>query len=1002
MSTVIAGKPSNTVGDKDSVLVLRGSSVKFQWGNKFIDLFKDGKLISESQDIVKKVSSISDMDSNGLYLIDGQIYIYVDGSYYGITDNQKSEQYISFLSAQDLKSNQKETALTNIGFYYDNIVDIEKANIETGIVFNKADGSIYTISNGVINKYKVEIPTTFEELTVTKLNTNNIYTNEIFSIYSNSEKAVYIDNLNTVLNRNLIVDGAIKTKNSDINNGVLIEKDAVIADTIVGRRFITDSPPIYTFCYKFRYWYSQDMLEPNKIYVLQDYMDYWNLQSITVSHDEQDLEKNIIQNIYTLVIRTGKYDPKQFQEQYFLDYPEWAIQYDCGYNEEVGEFDVGINKNIISETRGFITYLKDEYGNEANYNFKNLFFFKDGVKYYTFNYKCIVDAKEVNLDGSRLYKGEVHYKNNKIKLLNTAIFQYDENNILIEYFDGNYLIFNNITEDFEICENNIFEKLDNSLYIDIKFYNNVIKKKFIVDLFGKDSEVYNNVFSEDCTGISFKQEVIFKNNQFNKCTSCQFYGKIEDNVFLKDFEVITIKKEFKNNKSFIKFYNCVFQCKVISNTFGSTSSKEEDIFTNVKFSNAENSNNINNNFFDKGNVVNVDANILNNYFYTNKNITINSSRNIKNNTIFSEVNLEITESLIASNYIRCDGGVTITNSSLENNSLNGLEGSIEQSDLIDNSLGDSENYFVISIDITNCTFHNNKFNYTTEGSDPTVEINFSTGAIKDNVFYSSAVEITGNKDIILNEFNASVKLNANNVIKNNLFNSSIDITVNQQLLYNKFTYIGGTLKTTFNSQFSYCTFDANSITSVPSFDCNNCDFASIIWNSSFYTLYAENATTREKKYVSVELIQGKNYYVFNSVNLLHYTVPSGTIIMYHGISIPIGWVLCDGNNGTPNLIDKFIKGGYQESTPSEPQWKNGEYKITIEEKNLPSHSHVSTTNYVTNVSTSTVNVSEGEKQINQVSEVSKSTITVSSSTSGEPITIPEPDNTYTLVFIMKL
>ena len=39
-------------------------------------------------------------------------------------------------------------------------------------------------------------------------------------------------------------------------------------------------------------------------------------------------------------------------------------------------------------------------------------------------------------------------------------------------------------------------------------------------------------------------------------------------------------------------------------------------------------------------------------------------------------------------------------------------------------------------------------------------------------------------------------------------------------------------------------------------------------------------------------------------------VPSGVILMWAGTlaSIPAGWNLCDGTNGTPDLRDKFIKG----------------------------------------------------------------------------------------------
>ena len=63
--------------------------------------------------------------------------------------------------------------------------------------------------------------------------------------------------------------------------------------------------------------------------------------------------------------------------------------------------------------------------------------------------------------------------------------------------------------------------------------------------------------------------------------------------------------------------------------------------------------------------------------------------------------------------------------------------------------------------------------------------------------------------------------------------------------------------------------------------------------------------------------------------------------MYNGQSeIPEGWAVCDGNNGTPNLVGKFIKAvsvidqiGDNESELNE----NNELIITQE--HLPKHSH---------------------------------------------------------------
>ena len=39
-------------------------------------------------------------------------------------------------------------------------------------------------------------------------------------------------------------------------------------------------------------------------------------------------------------------------------------------------------------------------------------------------------------------------------------------------------------------------------------------------------------------------------------------------------------------------------------------------------------------------------------------------------------------------------------------------------------------------------------------------------------------------------------------------------------------------------------------------------------------------------------------------------MPAGSIIIWAGTiaSIPAGWIICDGNGGTPNLLAKFVEG----------------------------------------------------------------------------------------------
>lgn len=64
-----------------------------------------------------------------------------------------------------------------------------------------------------------------------------------------------------------------------------------------------------------------------------------------------------------------------------------------------------------------------------------------------------------------------------------------------------------------------------------------------------------------------------------------------------------------------------------------------------------------------------------------------------------------------------------------------------------------------------------------------------------------------------------------------------------------------------------------------------------------------------------------------------FSVPSGGIIMWNGsvASIPSGWFLCDGNNGTPNLRDRFVVGAGSTYSPGAV---GGSANAT-----LPAHTH---------------------------------------------------------------
>ena len=71
------------------------------------------------------------------------------------------------------------------------------------------------------------------------------------------------------------------------------------------------------------------------------------------------------------------------------------------------------------------------------------------------------------------------------------------------------------------------------------------------------------------------------------------------------------------------------------------------------------------------------------------------------------------------------------------------------------------------------------------------------------------------------------------------------------------------------------------------------------------------------------------------------TIPAGLISMWSGSigSIPSGWYLCDGSNGTPNLTDRFIIGA---GSTYAVNGTGGVSSVTLTTNNMPSHTHTAT------------------------------------------------------------
>ena len=144
--------------------------------------------------------------------------------------------------------------------------------------------------------------------------------------------------------------------------------------------------------------------------------------------------------------------------------------------------------------------------------------------------------------------------------------------------------------------------------------------------------------------------------------------------------------------------------------------------------------------------------------------------------------------------------------------------------------------------------------------------------------------------------------------------------------------------------------------------------------------------------------------------LYNQLIPIGTIIMFNSSqNIPDGWHICDGTYGTPNLIGKFIKAGNSLKTNETDLDENN--CLTINQKNLPNHSHGSlssdqrflTSAYLTEggsgISGTFYSATEGKKI---KVETTSSTLNISDSkTNFSNIPIKVEPNAYSLIFIMK-
>ena len=183
----------------------------------------------------------------------------------------------------------------------------------------------------------------------------------------------------------------------------------------------------------------------------------------------------------------------------------------------------------------------------------------------------------------------------------------------------------------------------------------------------------------------------------------------------------------------------------------------------------------------------------------------------------------------------------------------------------------------------------------------------------------------------------------------------------------------------------------------------------ILYNSIFkgsYPKYTGNIPEKPLDQINDQNLLNLKWFK----QLYNQLIPIGTIIMFNSIqNIPDGWHICDGTNGTPNLIGKFIKAGTSLKTNKTDLDQNN--YLTINQENLPNHSHGSlsskqeflTSAYLTKGSSGISGTFYSATEGSEIKVATSSdTLNISDSKTtfnNTPIKV-EP-NAYSLIFIMK-
>lgn len=440
------GRTYSTVGNSDSDFIIKTrGQVKVQWGKKFIDIIKDGKL-NVDVSFIGSVDSYNDIGSkDGLYYVkeDGSIYLVVNGNKINILGDVDGT-YVSFASKQDTADEQKGQASKNLGIRYSSKDEATEYGVTNGIVFLEDANRWYIVEDGVFTLYPSELESPYKKQLIISKEDNSIGALVIsgqgngnalifnagsdtlsiykdFDNYSIDSSSPIITTVGTTSTAELGLDGlslskslfcdSIESSSASDSTGFklyMLDGKSILS---IDQLMVRESSDIVDITYEELVTLMDSTnLSTTTRYRITDFQNEWELttEKDVIDEDEQAVDENgnplwqdedetipviaVHKNTHPLIV-SAITTSKLSGTGTFDDNREWKVEYDPYYNEtlSINRYDESGNfiETVELTAKGRITRLTDEKGNSCNYDFKHLKFkiTEDGVDKWIYTFR---------------------------------------------------------------------------------------------------------------------------------------------------------------------------------------------------------------------------------------------------------------------------------------------------------------------------------------------------------------------------------------------------------------------------------------------------------------------------------------------------------------------------------------------------------------------------------------------------------------------------------------